>query len=153
MRFFVVLIFIVMASCRGYAQFVFEKHPGDTIRQLRQKYNHIVYYEDSVHIKVLGNYIPGTYIKDGAWYYFYRNGVKSQDLFFSKDENIGKWVYYDSLGHVTKQVNFRSEHKLDPWDVLAFPVFLLNLYLEFKNPHPSRKLSSIKETSPAYQPH
>ncbi|MBS1634937.1 MAG: hypothetical protein JST26_03375 [Bacteroidetes bacterium] len=152
MRFFVFII-IILAPWRARAQFVFEKHPEDPARQLRQKYNHIVYYEDSVHVKILGNYIPGTYIKDGAWYYFYRNGIKSQDLFFSKDENTGTWVYYDTLGHVTRKVNFSQEHKLDPWDILAFPVFLLKIFLEFENPHPLRRPVQQTDTIPTYRPH
>lgn len=75
-----------------------------------QSYNTSLYYSNTDTLLAIGNYLPGTKIKNGKWVYFYRNGKVSREIYFKNDLKRGIWFYYNEDGSLLKKEKW-SEHQ------------------------------------------
>ncbi|HEY1040274.1 MAG TPA: hypothetical protein VGF30_12750 [Bacteroidia bacterium] len=75
----------------------------DTLIFNGKTYNQVIYYDDTAAVKIAGNYMPGTKIKNGEWLCFYKNGQVSARMYFKKDLARGEWTWYDQNGEVARK--------------------------------------------------
>lgn len=106
---FLLTIFLLLAQ-QNFGQTGTGSYSG-IITYNGKSYNTKLYYDDSTSILAFGNYMTGTFIKDGHWVYFYKNGQPSKEIFFKRDMKRGLWIYYNQDGTILKTEKW---HERDP---------------------------------------
>ncbi len=92
---YLILLGVLFFSEKAKSQdtiFHYENHP----------FNVKICYEDTNAVLAYGNYIKGSFIKNGEWIYFYKNGQISKKVYFKKDYKKRIWVYYNKDGTISK---------------------------------------------------
>lgn len=83
-------------------------------------FGYIDYYPDSKVVHILGNYTPDDQ-RDGAWYYFYPDGILQLESHYDNGRRTGRWVSYDGAGRVREVKDYgtmeeaytRRQHRRD----------------------------------------
>lgn len=99
-------------------------------------FSYIDYYPDSKVVHILGNYTAADQ-RDGAWYYFYSDGILQLESHYDRGTRTGRWVSYDGAGRVREVKDFgqalapdpdaRRQHRREVLTEVAFDVGMVVL--------------------------
>jgi len=76
-------------------------------------FSYIDHYPDSKVVHILGNYTPDDQ-RDGAWYYFYPDGILQLESHYDKGRRTGRWVSYDGAGRIREVKDYGTME--EAWD-------------------------------------